>query len=86
MRFGARRRRERFHAAIVFVVLPVRSMFRLDIPDYRLNTVGAHGIGEIGITSAGAAVDNTIVVLPRKRVRDLPITPDNVLSDRSVLV
>ena len=51
----------------------------LDIPDYKLDTVGARGVGEIGITGTGAAVANAIFHATGKRVRDLPITPDKLL-------
>jgi xanthine dehydrogenase YagR molybdenum-binding subunit len=51
----------------------------LDIPDTKLDSVGARGIGEIGITGTGAAVANAIYHATGKRVRDLPITPDKLL-------
>ena len=41
--------------------------------------MGAHGIGEIGITGVGAAVANAIYNATGKRVRDLPITLDKLL-------
>jgi xanthine dehydrogenase YagR molybdenum-binding subunit len=41
--------------------------------------MGAHGIGEIGITGTGAAVGNAIYNACGKRVRDLPITLDKLL-------
>jgi len=51
----------------------------LDIPDYKLDTVGARGIGEIGITGTGAAIANAIFHATGKRVRDVPITPDKLI-------
>lgn len=51
----------------------------LDIPDYRLDSVGARGVGEIGITGTAAAVSNAIFHATGKRVRDLPITLDKLL-------
>ena len=51
----------------------------LDIPDTKLNPLGARGIGEIGITGTGAGVANAIFHATGKRVRDLPITPDKLL-------
>jgi xanthine dehydrogenase YagR molybdenum-binding subunit len=51
----------------------------LDIPDYKLDSVGARGLGEIGITGTGAAISNAIFHATGKRVRDLPITPDKLL-------
>ncbi len=40
--------------------------------------MGAHGIGEIGITGVGAAVANAVFNATGKRVRELPITLDKV--------
>lgn len=41
--------------------------------------MGARGIGEIGITGAGAAVANAIFNATGKRIRDLPVTLDKLL-------
>ena len=41
--------------------------------------MGAHGIGEIGITGVAAAVANAIYNATGKRVRDLPITLDKLM-------
>lgn len=49
-----------------------------DIPDEH-TPLGAHGIGEIGITGAAAAVANAVFNATGKRVRDLPITLDKLL-------
>jgi xanthine dehydrogenase YagR molybdenum-binding subunit len=51
----------------------------LDIPDYKLDSLGARGIGEIGITGTGAAIANAIYHATGKRVRDVPITPDKLI-------
>lgn len=51
----------------------------LDIPDPKLDSMGARGTGEIGITGTGAAIANAIYHATGKRVRNLPITPDNLL-------
>lgn len=51
----------------------------LDIPDYQLDSLGARGIGEIGITGTAAAVANAVYHATGKRVRDVPITPDKLL-------
>jgi hypothetical protein len=36
--------------------------------------MGAHGVGEIGITGVAAAVANAVYNATGKRLRDLPIT------------
>jgi len=59
--------------------IPNLEVSALDIPDYQLDTLGARGVGEIGITGTGAAVANAIFHATGKRVRDLPITPDKLL-------
>ena len=41
--------------------------------------MGAHGIGEIGITGTGAAVANAVFNATGKRIRDLPVTLDKLL-------
>ena len=49
-----------------------------DIPDPHA-PMGAHGIGEIGITGVAAAVANAVYNATGTRVRDLPITLDRLL-------
>ena len=49
-----------------------------DIPDPH-SPMGAHGIGELGITGTGAAVANAIFNATGKRIRDLPITLDKLI-------
>jgi xanthine dehydrogenase YagR molybdenum-binding subunit len=51
----------------------------INIPDTKLDSLGARGIGEIGITGTGAAVVNAIFHATGKRVRELPVTPDKLL-------
>ncbi|MGA8655830.1 MAG: xanthine dehydrogenase family protein molybdopterin-binding subunit [Chthoniobacterales bacterium] len=52
----------------------------IDKPDTIFNSIGARGVGEIGITGVAAAVANAIFNATGKRVRDLPITPEKILS------
>jgi Aerobic-type carbon monoxide dehydrogenase, large subunit CoxL/CutL homologs len=49
-----------------------------DISDEQ-RPLGAHGIGEIGITGAAAAIANAVFNATGTRVRDLPITLDKLL-------
>ncbi len=52
----------------------------LGIPDKNFNDLGARGIGEIGITGAGAAVANAIYNATGKRMRSAPITPELLMA------
>ncbi|MGN6701712.1 MAG: xanthine dehydrogenase family protein molybdopterin-binding subunit, partial [Burkholderiaceae bacterium] len=52
----------------------------LDTFDPHINSLGARGIGEIGITGIGAAIANAVWHATGKRVRDLPITLDKVMD------
>ena len=49
-------------------------------PDFEFNPMGARGMGEIGITGTAAAVANAVFHATGKRVRDLPITLDKLMS------
>jgi xanthine dehydrogenase YagR molybdenum-binding subunit len=50
-----------------------------DIPDEH-TPLGAHGIGEIGITGAAAAVANAVFNATGKRLRELPLTLDKLMD------
>lgn len=52
----------------------------LDEFDLRANPMGTHGIGEIGIVGAAAAVANAVYNATGIRVRDLPITPEKLIT------
>ena len=58
--------------------VPAIDVIWTDLPDPHA-PLGAHGIGEIGITGVGAAVANAVYNATGKRVRDLPITLDKLL-------
>ncbi len=62
----------------VHLDVPEIDVIWTDIPDPHA-PMGAHGIGEIGITGVGAAVANAIYNATGKRIRDLPITLDKLL-------
>ena len=49
-----------------------------DVPDEH-TPLGAHGVGELGITGVAAAIANAVFHATGKRVRDLPITLDKLL-------
>jgi xanthine dehydrogenase YagR molybdenum-binding subunit len=58
--------------------VPAIDVLFLDIPDKRAPG-GAHGIGELGITGAAAAIANAVFNATGKRVRELPLRLDRVL-------
>ncbi|WP_347302887.1 xanthine dehydrogenase family protein molybdopterin-binding subunit [Croceibacterium sp. TMG7-5b_MA50] len=66
-----------YHVPVHMDVPPIEVIWT-DIPDPH-SPMGAHGVGEIGITGVGAAVANAIYNATGKRVRDLPITLDKLL-------
>jgi xanthine dehydrogenase YagR molybdenum-binding subunit len=49
------------------------------IPD-SFAPAGAKGIGQIGVTGVAAAIANAVYNATGQRVRDLPITPDKILT------
>ncbi len=53
--------------------------FFIEEKDDIVNPVGVKGIGEIGITGAGAAIANAVYHATGKRIRDLPITVDKLI-------
>jgi xanthine dehydrogenase YagR molybdenum-binding subunit len=52
----------------------------LDESDDKANPMGIKGVGELGISGAGAAVANAIYNACGVRLRDYPMTPDRVLQ------
>jgi len=60
--------------------VPEFKILVVDEDDPHVNEIGAKGIGEIGITGMAAAIANAVYNATGKRVRDLPITLDKVLT------
>ncbi|MGA8481146.1 MAG: xanthine dehydrogenase family protein molybdopterin-binding subunit [Chthoniobacterales bacterium] len=52
----------------------------LNRPDLQFNSIGARGMGEIGITGTPAAIANAVYHATGKRVRQLPIRPEHLLA------
>jgi xanthine dehydrogenase YagR molybdenum-binding subunit len=63
----------------VHMDVPEIEVIWTDIPDPHA-PMGAHGVGEIGITGVAAAVANAIYNATGKRVRELPITLDKLIA------
>jgi len=59
--------------------IPAIEAYFVDETDSHVNSIGAKGVGEIGITGVAAAVANAVYHATGKRIRDLPITPDKLL-------
>jgi xanthine dehydrogenase YagR molybdenum-binding subunit len=60
--------------------IPAFDIQFIDKPDPYISPIGSRGIGEIGITGTTAAIVNAIYHATGKRVRNLPVTPDKLLS------
>jgi xanthine dehydrogenase YagR molybdenum-binding subunit len=59
--------------------IPEIDAFFVEDEDPHINSLGAKGIGELGITGVAAAIANAVYHATGKRVRDLPITLDKLL-------
>jgi len=67
-----------YHVCVNADIGEIATLF-IDVPDPHINSLGARGIGEIGITGVAAAVANAVFHATGKRVRELPITPDKLI-------
>jgi xanthine dehydrogenase YagR molybdenum-binding subunit len=52
----------------------------LDYPDFKLNPLGARGVGEIGLAGVAAAITNAVNHATGVRVRRLPVRIEDLLS------
>jgi xanthine dehydrogenase YagR molybdenum-binding subunit len=59
---------------------PIIDVSFIGKPDPFINPTGAKGLGEVGIIGTAAAIANAIYNATGKRLRNLPITPDKILS------
>ncbi|SMB97375.1 xanthine dehydrogenase, molybdenum binding subunit apoprotein [Hymenobacter roseosalivarius DSM 11622] len=60
--------------------IPEMTVEFIEEHDPYINAMGVKGIGEISMVGVAAAVANAVFHATGKRVRDLPITPDKILS------
>jgi xanthine dehydrogenase YagR molybdenum-binding subunit len=56
----------------------------LDYPDYNLNSLGARGVGEIGLAGVASAITNAVYHATGVRVRNLPVRIENLLTPMRV--
>ncbi len=68
-----------YHVPVNLDVPAIEALW-VDEKDEHVNPIGVKGIGEIGNTGAAAAIANAIFHATGKRIRDLPITLDKLLS------
>jgi xanthine dehydrogenase YagR molybdenum-binding subunit len=59
---------------------PATDVAFLDYPDYKLNPLGARGVGEIGLAGVAAAIANAVHHATGIRVRNLPIRIEDLLA------
>jgi xanthine dehydrogenase YagR molybdenum-binding subunit len=52
----------------------------LNYPDTKLNSLGARGVGEIGLAGTAAAITNAVHHATGVRVRDLPVHIEDLLT------
>lgn len=68
-----------YHVPVSADVPHIETIF-IDKPDPVINPMGSKGMGEIALIGFAAAVANAVYHATGTRVRDLPITPDKLLS------
>jgi xanthine dehydrogenase YagR molybdenum-binding subunit len=68
-----------YHVPVNADIHDIQVIF-VEEPDELVNPMGIKGVGEIGIVGVAAAIANAIYHATGKRVRDLPITLDKVMS------
>ncbi|HKO72066.1 MAG TPA: xanthine dehydrogenase family protein molybdopterin-binding subunit [Bradyrhizobium sp.] len=68
-----------YHVPVNADVYDINVIF-VDEQDEIVNPMGIKGLGEIGIVGVAAAIGNAVYHATGKRVRDLPITLDKLLS------
>jgi xanthine dehydrogenase YagR molybdenum-binding subunit len=67
-----------YHVPVHADIPQIDTLF-VNKPDFKVNPMGAKGMGEIAIIGMAAAVANAIYNATGKRIRTLPITPDKVM-------
>ncbi len=60
--------------------IPYIDVIFVDTEDQHINPLGIKGVGEIGIVGVPAAIANAVYHATGVRVRELPLTPDKLLT------
>src|SRR6185437_981966 len=68
-----------YHIATNADVIDLDAVWLEEVDD-RSTPMGSRGIGEIGIVGAAAAIANAVYHATGRRVRQLPITPDKLVT------
>ncbi|QJD96489.1 xanthine dehydrogenase family protein molybdopterin-binding subunit [Mucilaginibacter robiniae] len=68
-----------YHVPVHADIPQIDALF-VNKPDYKVNPIGAKGMGEIALIGMSAAVANAVYNATGKRIRELPITPDKLLG------
>lgn len=67
-----------YHVPVHADIPQIDALF-VNKPDYKVNPMGAKGMGEIALIGMSAAVANAVYNATGKRIRQLPITPDKIM-------
>jgi xanthine dehydrogenase YagR molybdenum-binding subunit len=59
--------------------VPALDVHFIEYPDFNLNTLGARGVGEIGLAGTAAAITNAVYHASGVRIRELPLKIENLL-------
>ncbi len=59
--------------------VPALDVHFIEYPDFNLNTLGARGVGEIGLAGTAAALTNAVYHATGVRVRELPLKIESLL-------
>lgn len=68
-----------YHVPVHADAPPMDILF-VNQPDYIISPTGAKGIGEIALVGVAPAILNAVYNATGKRIRKLPVTPDNLVS------